>query len=138
MRISDWSSDVCSSDLDHPLAARRTLAPEDLADARFVSLASEDAARARIDRLFEQASVRRRIVVETQYSVTICNLVRNGVGISLVNPLALEGLDRTGLTVVPFKPAVHFRTLDRKSVVTGTRVSGRLDLVGRRVIKKKT
>src|SRR3546814_15114302 len=97
MRISDWSSDVCSSDL--------------LADARFVSLASEDAARGRIDRLFEQASVRRRIVVETQYSVTICNLVRNGVGVSLVNPLALEGLDRTGLTVVPFKPAVHFRTL---------------------------
>src|SRR3546814_20697134 len=97
MRISDWSSDVCSSDL--------------LADARFVSLASEDAARGRIDRLFEQASVRRRIVVETQYSVTICNLVRNGVGVSLVNPLALEGLDRTGLTAVPFKPAVHFRTL---------------------------
>src|SRR3546814_6931481 len=105
MRISDWSSDVCSSDL---LAARKTLAPEDLADARFVSLASEDAARGRIDRLFEQASVRRRIVVETQYSVTICNLVRNGVGVRLVNPLALEGLDRTGLTVVPFKP-------DRKS-----------------------
>src|SRR3546814_3785326 len=80
-------------------------------DARFVSLANEEAARGRIDRVFEHASVRRRVVVETQYSVTICNLVRNGVGISLVNPLALEGLDRTVLAVVPFKPAVHFRTL---------------------------
>ena len=102
---------VCLVPSAHPLAGRTTLAPEDLADARFVSLASEDAARARIDRLFEQAGVRRRIVVETQYSVTICNLVRNGVGVSLVNPLALEGLDRAGLTVIPFEPRVHFRTL---------------------------
>src|SRR3546814_16342266 len=120
MRSSDWSSDVCSSDLlltagqvdlgfaadeidlagveaqvfaapeavclvpgDHPLAARKTLAPEALADARFVPLASEDAARGRIERLFEQASVRRRLVVETKYSVTYCHLVPNGVGVLL-------------------------------------------------------
>lgn len=102
---------VCLLPADHPLAARETLAPEDLADARFISLASKDAARGRIDRLFEKTGVRRRIVVETQYSVTICNLVRHGAGVSLVNPLALEGLDRTGLAVVPFRPRVHFRTL---------------------------
>ncbi len=102
---------VCLLPADHPLAARDKLAPQDFADARFISLASEDAARRRIDRLFEKTGVRRRIVVETQYSVTICNLVRQGVGVSLVNPLALEGLDRTGLAVVPFRPRVHFRTL---------------------------
>lgn len=102
---------VCLLPRDHQLAARGTLSPEDLADARFISLASEDAARARIDRLFEKAGIRRRIVVETQYSVTICHLVRQGVGVSLVNPLALEGLDRTGLVGVPFRPPVHFRTL---------------------------
>src|SRR3546814_5227298 len=28
MRISDWSSDVCSSDLDHPATARRQICQE--------------------------------------------------------------------------------------------------------------
>lgn len=95
----------------HALEDKAVLTPDDLADQRFVSLASEDAARARIDRVFEAANIRRRIVVETQYSVTICNLVRNGVGVALINPLALDGLDRTGLTIRPFRPPVQFRTL---------------------------
>jgi DNA-binding transcriptional LysR family regulator len=95
----------------HALAEKAVLTPEDLADQRFVSLASEDAARARIDRLFEAAKFRRRMVVETQYSVTICNLVRSGAGVALINPMALEGLDPTGLVIRPFHPPVQFRTL---------------------------
>lgn len=102
---------VCVLPSGHPLASRAVLTPDDLAEERFVSLASEDAARGRIDRVFDAAGARRRIVVETQYSVTICNLVRAGAGVGLINPFALEGLDLTGLVVIPFQPAVQFKTL---------------------------
>lgn len=102
---------VCVLPSAHGLTRKPALTPQDLADERFISLASEDAARARIDRVFDAAKIRRRIVVETQYTATICNLARGGAGIGLINPFALIGLDRAGLTVLPFKPAVKFRTL---------------------------
>lgn len=101
---------VCIVPRNHPLAEHPVVGPADLADARFVSLAAEDAARTRIDRIFEEAAVKRRIAVETQYSITICNLVRAGAGVGLVNPLALEGLDLAGLAIVPFRPRIEFRT----------------------------
>lgn len=102
---------VCLVPNDHPLATHEFASPEDLSDVRFVSLAAEDATRERIDRVFIEAGIRRRIAVETQYSITICNLVRAGAGVGLVNPFALEGLDTTGLRVIPFRPRIVFRTL---------------------------
>lgn len=101
---------VCIVPYGHRLAERTIVGPEDFSGARFVSLAAEDAARARIDRVFVEAGISRRIAVETQYSITICNLVRAGAGVALVNPLALEGLDLAGLTIVPFRPRIEFRT----------------------------
>lgn len=101
---------ICIVPAGHPLSERTQVGPEDLAGARFISLAAEDAARARIDRVFVAAGVSRKIAVETQYSITICNLVRAGAGVALVNPLALEGLDPAGLVTIPFRPRVKFRT----------------------------
>src|SRR3546814_9311881 len=48
---------VCLVPRAPPLTARKTPAPEDLADARIVSPASEDAARWRTDSPFAQATV---------------------------------------------------------------------------------
>src|SRR3546814_11784230 len=84
MRISDWSSDVCSSDL-----------------------------------------VAGRLNVSRQ-PVTHALAVLKAQGF-------LEASGRQGLTVAPIDPAL----LDRKSVVEGKSVSVRVDLGGRRIIKKK-
>jgi DNA-binding transcriptional LysR family regulator len=100
---------VCIVPADHPLSGRAQIGPEDLSGARFISLAAEDAARARIDRIFVEAGISRRIAVETQYSITICNLVRAGAGVALVNTLALDGLNVAGLATIPFRPRVKFR-----------------------------
>lgn len=97
---------VCILPKGHRLENSPVIGPADLHDERFVSLALEDAARARIDRVFEEAGVRRRIIVETQYSLTICNLVRSRVGVGIVNPFSLQGLDLEGIDVKPFKPRI--------------------------------
>lgn len=96
---------------DHRLAGREALGPEDFDGERYVSLSLGDAARTRIDALFDRHGVRRVLAVETQYSMTCCNLVRSGVGITLVNPLALDGLSREGIVARPFLPRVVFRSL---------------------------
>lgn len=102
---------VCILPSDHDLAKSAEIRPEMLDGVRFVTLASGDAARARFDRLFADAGVQPLIVSETQYSLTVCNLVRHRVGIGLVNPFSLDGLDLAGLVTRPFKPAVQFRSL---------------------------
>lgn len=102
---------LCLMPADHALASKSFVGPADFAGERFVSLANEDAARARFDEIFAAENIYRQIVSETQYSLTVCNLVRNGVGIALVNPFSLEGLDLTGMKLVPFRPRAQFRSL---------------------------
>ena len=75
---------------------------------RFISLGLEDLTRSRIDHLFQDAGVTRNVVVETQYAATICGMVLEGVGCSIVNPVtALDFIDRS-LIVRRFTPRVEF------------------------------
>src|SRR3546814_19243063 len=90
MRISDWSSDVCSSDLDiaaAPFAEGKVLSGHDARRAQFPDQLSRD------------------------------EILRRHAGHRVVE---MENKQ------------------DRKSVVEGKSVSVRVDIGGRRIIKKKT
>lgn len=92
----------------HRLASKDSIAPEDLGGEPFISLALEDRTRHRIDRVFDDAGVDRGMIIETQYAMTICALVLQGLGCSILNPItAADYLDR-GLLVRPFNPDVWF------------------------------
>src|SRR3546814_12635910 len=104
MRISDWSSDVCSSDLD-PLDGETRSYP-DIAK----HLHEEGVGWVAIgDENMGEGSSREHAAMEPRF--------RNGKVI-LARSFA----------------RIHE---DRKSVVSGKRVSVRVDLGGRRIIKKK-
>ena len=95
----------------HPLLVHDTLKPQDLADHPFIALAPEDTTRSEAEAAFHEAGVSVRIVMETPYSTTICAMVAAGIGIGLVDPLTAEPFIGRGLTLKPFEPALHFRTL---------------------------
>lgn len=95
----------------HPLEALDTVRPEDLADHPFIALAPEDTTRAEAEAVFESAGVKIRTVMETPYSTTICAMVAAGIGVGLVDPLTAEPYIGRGLTLKPFEPSLHFRTL---------------------------
>src|SRR3546814_12736106 len=101
MRISDWSSDVCSSDLlayGPPLRTRDTLptdVPAALATSRIVG----------------------RRVIQLAFSTITA--------------------DRPSLDARPAMECPWGQASDRKRVVEGKSVSVRVDLGGRRIIKKK-
>src|SRR3546814_6922553 len=65
----------------------------------------------RVDRIFEDAGVKRDLVVETQYAITHCNLVTLGVGCSIVNPATAIGFVSQGLVILPFRPRIEFEYL---------------------------
>src|SRR3546814_20178785 len=98
MRISDWSSDVCSSDLD---------------DAQLDALAVRE--HGATQTLVNWDKIAARVVDVNG---------RHGISGALL-PFSAEGAVRV------------VDALDRKSVVSGQSVSVRVDLGGRRIIKKK-
>ena len=95
----------------HRLAARAVLLPGDFEGERFISLAPGDPYRAQIDRVFADAGVQRITRLETTSAVAVCALVRQGLGVAIVNPLtALELSQAAGsaLVVRPLSVAIEF------------------------------
>src|SRR3546814_16402283 len=105
MRISDWSSDVCSSDLE--LAAIG-------AECRLELCKLLE----RSDHLALVADQRQRLAVGARIGIGV-----RGVDVDIGEVVEIAGVGRG-------RP-------DRKSVVSGKRVSVLVDLGGRRIIKTK-
>ena len=95
----------------HPLEEKQVIRPTDLVGQPFIALAPEDTTRREAERAFKKAGINVQILLETPYSTTICSMVAAGIGVGLVNPLTAEPYLEHGLTLRPFEPAVHFRTL---------------------------
>jgi DNA-binding transcriptional LysR family regulator len=94
---------------DHPLAVRAAIRPEDLHDQPFLKLDFDERLSRDLHAAFAAVHAKPRAVVDAEYSATICALASEGAGIGLVNPAAIAGLDRSGLRVLRFEPALHFR-----------------------------
>lgn len=92
----------------HRLLARRVLRPGDFDGLDFVSLAPADPYRQVIDALFEQHGVTRRLAIEAGSAVSVCALVRQGLGVAIVNPLTALELAGPGLHVRPLSAPIAF------------------------------
>lgn len=89
----------------------RPLAPEDLANEPFISLAPDDPTRKQIDSLFQTAGIERRLHIETQYAGTICALVGKGVGVSIVNPIVAVEYAHLPIKLQAFEPKIRFESV---------------------------
>ena len=75
----------------HPLAARQTIGVEDLAEVPLITMTRRFPSRHRIEQLFRRAGVPLRLRAETNLSSTICDLVRLGQGVAVLNALSWDG-----------------------------------------------
>jgi len=99
---------VCVLPRSHPLARRQVVTAEDLRDEPFVSLEGSAPSRERIDRVFKTRGVARRQVLESQNGPTVCSLVKQGVGISVVDPFSAHAFCDPDLIVRRFEPTIPF------------------------------
>ena len=97
---------ACIVPSGHRLAKKKCLVPKDLEGERFISLPTGSTSRMAIDSLF--AGVNRIMALETAYAVTICRMVNEGLGVSLVNPLVSRTTKFPGIVSIPFKPDIPF------------------------------
>jgi DNA-binding transcriptional LysR family regulator len=92
----------------HRLAGLAEIVPIDLADEPMIALSRRFASRVEIDRVFAGSGIARRIVTETTTSIAAVEMVRHGIGITLVNPYPISMGGLTGLVARPFAPAVPY------------------------------
>jgi DNA-binding transcriptional LysR family regulator len=93
----------------HPLARHERLALQDFAALDFISLAAEDPYRREIDARFEAAGISRRLRLQTHSAVAVCELVRAGLGVAIVNPLTAAACASDGLVVRPLAVSIPYR-----------------------------
>lgn len=127
----------------HPLLERAVLTPEDFRGQPFISLSAADRYRQQIDQMFHQSGVMRRVIMETHSAAAVCAMVREGLGLAIVNPFtALDQLG-TGMQIrrlsvpIPFVvsivqpdhcPASQFARVFLETLVKEAgRISARLD-----------
>lgn len=93
----------------HPLAARERLALADFCGQDFISLAADDPYRREIDARFDAAGIARRLRVQTHSAVAVCELVRAGLGLAIVNPLTAHACSGPDLAVRPLAVSIPYR-----------------------------
>ncbi|MBV8034496.1 LysR family transcriptional regulator [Roseateles sp.] len=93
----------------HALASCQRMALQDFADQDFISLAADDSYRREIDARFGAAGIARRLRVQTHSAVAVCELVRAGLGVAIVNPLTAAACAGPGLVVRPLAVSIAYR-----------------------------
>ena len=88
----------------HPLMAKHAIGVEDLAEVPLITMTRRYPSRHRIEQMFRRAGVPMRLRAETNLSGTICDLVRMGEGVAILNALSWGGTGRGDLEARPLTP----------------------------------
>ena len=99
---------ICILPSRHRLVAQDVIRPKDLAGEPYVSMTRRHSSRIAIDRVFERANVARRIAIETATAVSAAEFVREGLGVSLVNPFPIIHQLGRGIELRPFLPSIGY------------------------------
>jgi len=99
---------VVAIPVSHPLARRTVIEPADLNGQPFIALNPEDTSRRQLQGALDKYSVVPSVVIETPYSVSVCELVQQGVGLGLVNPVAALDYIQRGIVLRPFSEELIF------------------------------
>ncbi len=98
---------VCLIPKSHPLARNKKIKLEELAGQHLVVANQPNLAADRLLNLIAENHI--RISGKTEANIgSVCGLVSNGVGISLVNSITAHDLAHKNMVVKPFVPTVHY------------------------------
>jgi DNA-binding transcriptional LysR family regulator len=100
---------VCLLPLNHRLAARTCIEPQDIAGEAFIALTRRHSGRFAVDQMFEQAGIFPRTIIETSTAVSAGEFVREGLGVALLNPFPVVDQLGTSVAVRPFRPRIAYR-----------------------------
>jgi DNA-binding transcriptional LysR family regulator len=95
---------------DDPLAEKSEITPTDLHQRPFIALTRRFSVRSALEGVFRDAGAEPKIVVEAATSAIAYELVREGAGVTLLNPFPLAFRGDPDVAIRPFSPKVTFET----------------------------
>ena len=88
---------------DHALATRTEIAVRDLAEVPMATLATGQRWRDRLEEVMGQSGLRPRIAFETGSTLVTVEMVRHGLGLTLIDPATLPPAAQAGLAMRPLE-----------------------------------
>ncbi|MGI4814277.1 MAG: LysR family transcriptional regulator [Janthinobacterium lividum] len=101
--------EVCVLPDGHPLLDKDVIELADFDGHAYVSFPATDPYRVQIDSAFAAMGVERRMVAETPSAVSVCNMVRNGLGVTIINPLTALDFEGRNLHIRSLSVSYSFR-----------------------------
>jgi DNA-binding transcriptional LysR family regulator len=101
--------EVCILPSGHPLLGKPVISLQDFAGQSFISLSSVDPYRIQLDEAFSAQGINRRLLIEMPSAVSVCDMVREGLGLAVVNPLTALDFEGRGLHIKPLEVSFPFR-----------------------------
>jgi DNA-binding transcriptional LysR family regulator len=92
----------------HRLAKKKVLTPSDIKDETMISLYGGHMVSRRLENAFEDAGLIRKSRLEVNLFSTCCNLVHEGAGVALVDPMSADHYQGHNIVIRPFEPAINF------------------------------
>ena len=130
---------VCAMPANHRLADKQTITVTDLRDEPFIAISRNVTSGHHVDRIFSEAGVTRNIVLETQTASVACAFVKQGMGVSILDPFTVAAVADERMVWRPFSPGFSFRfsALTRSDRATPRIAALFLDEVRRAVAAQK-
>jgi DNA-binding transcriptional LysR family regulator len=100
---------VCIVSPRHPLAKVRTVSTKDLAAYPLIGIDPKDPYGSIITRLFEEYGVTYDIAVNVRFGTTVCALVKNDVGVAIIDAFTVADTLPSELCVIPLKEQTGFQ-----------------------------
>lgn len=112
VQLVPWrrSRAVCAMPEDHPLTEKKVIKPEDLEGIETVEFLRRLGTRATTEAIFASAGIQPRQVAETATNMAALELVRDGLGVSILNPFPLLTKGMEGVEVRPFNAPISYAT----------------------------
>ncbi|SDL23345.1 DNA-binding transcriptional regulator, LysR family [Modicisalibacter muralis] len=93
---------LCLLPARHPLIEKPVIALEDLAGETLVCFETHDPLRRELDRRLSEHDVRPHRRIEVSLGLQAARLVRNGLGLSILDPISAHAFGTQGLVLRPF------------------------------------
>ncbi len=88
----------------HRLAGKISVTAQDLASESLLGLWPGQRWRQQVDDFFGSDGVRPQYAVETRSSLMACQLVRDGVGVAILDRICAQAIDLRGIVMRPLEP----------------------------------
>jgi len=98
---------VCVIPRQHPLAAFEKIGLNDLKDCSLLIPNQPNVAADQLLQLLSEKDINLKNKIEANLA-SICSLVSNNVGVSVINPITVDDLDYKNILIKPFTPEINY------------------------------